>query len=630
MIGIMCGWHAAGGAAPAEPVQLLDRTPIAAPVDHRFTGAIAIHVDATDIAHKLFRVTVRIPIQRDGSGQQARLLTLLYPRWEAASHGPSLSVTDLAGLTIEADGQPVTWRRDAIEPHAFHLDLPAGARQIEARYQIVADGDLLAPDAVVVPWQRLILYPAGWYARNLTIAPVLTLPPGLQPITSLAIETVQGGIVRFAPASLEAVLDAPVTAARHVARLALSSDPAVTIDLIAERPQGLTIAPAQIDAFRRMVAQTIAVFGPAPFRRYDIVLHMHDDASTGGTEHRRSSEIAAPPTYFSAWDEQLNNRDIVPHEFVHAWNGLYRTPADLWAATPNEPQGGSLLWAYEGQTEFWGRLLAARAGLRSRDDTIDRLAIDAAEVANRPGRAWRPLSDDVTYPTFMLRQRVPWRDWQRRKDYYGEGIMLWLAVDARLRERSGGRRGIDDFAHLFFAGASADAPTRTYVFADMCAALSALAPDDWAGFLHQWIDGHQALDTTDGLTRHGWRLVYSDVPSASFRQTEAEAGAADLSYSIGLTVADNGAVRAVAWNGPAFAAGLAPGARIVAIADAPFSADRLRAAVRDAAQQAVRLTVEQDGTRRSATIAYRGTLRYPHLTRIPGRPDGLSPLLAPR
>jgi predicted metalloprotease with PDZ domain len=616
-----------GQAEPMkQPIQVLDALPIPAPVDHEFAGIIEVNVDATDVARKLFVVRERIPVQL------ADAMTLLYPRWESASHGPSLTVTPLAGLAVETDGQPLSWRRHPIEPHAFHLDVPPDARTIELRYQIVADADAMSPDTIILHWQRLILYPAGWYARNLPIAATITLPAGLQPATALDITATQTDKISLATVSLETLLDSPVYAARHLKRVALSSaDKApVTLDLMASREDDLALPPEQIDLFRRMVEQTMAVFGAPPFRRYEILALMSEDGSTGGTEHRSSSEISLPSNYFRDWSAQLNNRDIVPHELVHAWNGLYRTPADLWTPTPNVPQGGSLLWVYEGQTEFWGRILAARAGLRSREETLDQLAMDAAVVANRPGRAWRSLSDDVNYPAFMLRQPVPWPDWQRRKDYYQEGVMLWLAVDALLREHSAGRKGIDDFARRFFAGATEDAPTRTYTFEALCAALNAVVPHDWASELRRWVDGHEELDTTSGLERHGWRLVYTDTPTATFRQNEDDYGVLDLSYSIGLTVTDSGVIRTVAWGGPAFEAGIAPRSKIVAVQRQPFTKDRLMEAVRTARRSPVQLTIEQDGRRVERTIPYQATLRYPRLTRIAGKPDTLTRLLQPQ
>jgi len=622
--GVMAVSGATAQTAPL-PIQLLERPAIAAPLDHAFAGTIEVDIEQADVAHKLFVVRERVPVQSAGA------LTLLYPRWESASHGPSLTVTDLAGLEVRGDGRPLAWRRDPVEPHAFHLDVPAGVRSIEVRYQIVGGDDELSPDLVVVPWQRLMLYPAGYCARNLTVAPAVALPPGLQPLTSMRTLGTRDGVTRFAPVSFETLLDSPVYAARFTRHLPLTAPgpAAVSLDLIARRPDDLAVAPERVAELRRMVEQTRTVFGAAPYLDYAFLTRMEDGGSSGGTEHRRSSEIAMTSDYFRDWPGQLNNRDILAHEFVHAWNGLYRTPADLWAPTPNVPQGGSLLWVYEGQTEFWGRVIAARAGLRSRDETLDKLALDAAEIVNRPGRAWRPLSDDVTYPAFMLHQPVPWRDWQRRKDYYLEGVMLWLDVDALLRERSGGRRGIDDFARRFFGGASPEAPTRTFVFDDVSNALDAVALYDWAAFLRRWVDGH-AVDVAAGLERQGWRLIYTATPTPTFSQNEAELGVADLTYSIGLTVADSGLVRSVAWNGPAYRAGMAPRTKIVSVGGVPFTRAALLEAVRNAAKTPVAVTFQQDGRSIEGTLDYRGTLRYPRLAPIPGQQDRLTALLAPR
>lgn len=450
--------------------------------------------------------------------------------------------------------------------------------------------------------------------------------------TSLEIAKAEGEDTRFASVSLETLLDSPVYAARYAKWMSLATTAisSVWFNLVAERPRELAIPSEQVEQLQRMVKQAHAAFGPPPFGRYEIIARMSDDRSSGGIEHRGSSEISMASAYFRDWAGQLNNRDIVAHEFVHAWNGLYRVPADLWAPTPNVPQGTSLLWVYEGLTEFWGRILAARAGLRSTEETLDKLAADAAEVANRPGRQWRPLSDDVNYPAFMLRQGVPWHDWQRRKDYYLEGVMLWLNVDAILRERSDGRRSIDDFARTFFAGASASEPARTYTFSDLGVALNAVVPFDWPKFFHTWINGHEELDTSAGFVKMGWRLAYTDTPSATFRQNEQEIAVTDLSYSLGLTVANDGMVRTVSWDSPAYRANIAPRVRIVAIGNKSFSPADLIAAVRNAVHTPISLMWEQDGRRLTKLLDYQGTLRYPRLERVQGRFDQIQALLAPR
>lgn len=616
----------AGAQTEPGPVYLEPSPAVPLPIDRAFDGVIALDVDATDVQRRIFSVRQRIPVADGGK------MTLLYPRWETDSHGPSLNVVDLAGLIVEAEGRRIPWRRDRYEPHAFHLDAPPGTKVVDVRFQMVAGGDLLTPDIVSAPWQRLILYPAGRYGRNIAVAATLTLPEGLRAFTALEVAGGDGSTIHFEQTSLETLLDSPVLAGRYTAQAPLSeTDPgAVSLDIVALRPGDLEIPSERIAELRRLIAQVRAVFGSPPFARYDILARMSDDGSSGGTEHRSSSEIGLSSSHFRNWTEEILSRDLIAHEIVHAWNGFYRTPADLWAPTPNVPVAGSLLWAYEGQTEFWGRVLAARAGQFTFAELRDRLAIDAAEIAARPGRSWRPLSDDVNYPSFMLRQPVPWRDWQRRRDYYSEGVMLWLAVDAELRERSGGRRSIDDFARRFFAGAAPGAPTRTYTFADICNTLNEVAPADWEGFLQEWIDGLDELDTTSGLTRHGWRLIFTDTPTAAFRASEEEAGIVDLAYSIGLTARADGAVRSVAWESPAYQAGLRPGIRIIAVGASPYSRATLLDAVRDASNHPVVLTIEQDGERLDVSIPYAGGLRYPRLERIPDRPDTLAALLTAR
>jgi predicted metalloprotease with PDZ domain len=618
-----------GGAAAqgaAGPSLVVHSALVPEPADRRFAGTLELEVDATDVAHKIFAIREIIPVQGGGT------ITLLYPRWEAASHGPSISVTDLAGLAVHGAGRPLVWRRDPFEPHAFQVDVPAEVRMLEVRFQMVAGGDLLTPNVVALPWQRLILYPAGWFVRDIPVAASVMLPDGLRPHTALDIDGSKGAMTRFATTTLERLLDSPVLAGRYTVQLSLTAPgpDAVSLDLVAVRPDDLVVPAERLAEMRRLVEQARKIFGPAPFRRYEFLTRLGDDAAAGGTEHRASSENDLASTYFRDWAGQLNNRDLIGHELVHSWNGLYRTPQDLWAPTPNVPVSGSLLWVYEGQTEFWGRVLAARSGQRTLAETRDRLAIDAAEMQARPGRAWRPLSDDVNYPAFMLRQPMQWRDWQRRRDYYDEGVLLWLAVDAELRRRTGGRRGIDDFAALFFADASPDAPTRTYTFDDLCRTLATLAPADWGAILRGWIDAHEELDPTEGLKAHGWRLVFTETPTATFQQSEEEDGVANLSYSIGLTVAKDGNVRSVAWDGPAFRAGMRPGVRILAVGDKKFEKGVLIEAVRNAHHIPVVLTVEQDDVQSSRLLPYRDGLRYPRLERIAGRPDTLAALLAPK
>ena len=66
----------------------------------------------------------------------------------------------------------------------------------------------------------------------------------------------------------------------------------------------------------------------------------------------------------------------------------------------------SLLWVYEGQTQFWGYVLGARSGMLSKQDTLDAIAATAATYSTgTPGRAWRPLVDTTNDPIIAAGRR---------------------------------------------------------------------------------------------------------------------------------------------------------------------------------------------------------------------------------
>ena len=111
----------------------------------------------------------------------------------------------------------------------------------------------------------------------------------------------------------------------------------------------------------------------------------------------------------------------------------------------------SLLWMYEGQTQYWGEMLAARSGMRSGAETRDAFAMTAADLDAQAGRRWRNLQDTTNE---RIVEATPssgaWRDWQRGDDYYAEMLLVWLEADMLIRDLSGGVRSLDDFARSFF------------------------------------------------------------------------------------------------------------------------------------------------------------------------------------
>ena len=602
--------------------------------DVAYPGTINLEVDATDLDRRIISVRETIPVA--GAGR----LTLLYPAWLPGSHAPRGPIEKIAGLSFTAGGKPLAWTRDAVNVYAFHLEVPDGAASVEAHFQFLSPTDtdqgrvVMTPEMLNLQWNAVALYPAGYFTRRIQINASARYPQGWGAGTALeAAGPATGGLTRYATTNFETLVDSPVFAGRYFKQYDLDPGASVPVRLnvVADKPDALDATPAVVEKHRDLIKQAYKLYGPGHYDHYDFLLALTGRLGGIGLEHRQSSEDSRSLSYFAEVASSAAERDLLPHEYTHSWNGKYRRPADLWTPDYAVPMRGSLLWVYEGQTQYWGYVLAARSGLFSKADGLDALASTAATYEYRVGRNWRPVIDTTEDPVINARKPQPWLSWQRSEDYYSEGQLIWLDVDTLIRQRSRGRHSLDDFAKAFFGATSPDDSDLVYTRDDLIAALNRIEPYDWADFFKKRIDDVAPQAPLDGLARGGWKLVYTDTPTDYFRSSETRRKVVDLTYSIGLSLATDGDVGTVQWDSPAFKAGITAGGKVIAVNGLAYEGDRLRDAVKAAKiGEPVALLVKTGDYYRTFTLDYRGGLRYPRLERIPNTPDLLSPIYSPR
>jgi predicted metalloprotease with PDZ domain len=547
----------------------------------------------------------------------------------------------LAGLKVSAGGKPLKWTRDKYDVYAFHLDVPAGVSSVDLDFQYLSarDGGYEMTDRMLdLEWNKVALYPAGHFSRGITFAPSVTLPRGWQFGSALETASRSGDTTTFRPVTFNTLVDSPIYAGQYFRRVDLTpaGGAPVHLDVVADAPKYLQMTPEQVKVHRELVVQAIKLFGSHHYDHYDFLFSLSDQLGGNGLEHHQSSEDGLGADYFTAWADAAPGRDLLAHEYVHSWNGKFRRPADLWTPNFNVPMGDSLLWVYEGQTQYWGFVLTARSGMWSPEQFRDALAMVAANYdRNREGFRWRTLEDTTNDPTAAHRTGLPYRSWQMSEEYYSAGQMVWLAVDAKLRSLTHDGKSLDDFARSFFGIDNGSFVTRTYTFDDVVAALNGVAPFDWASFLRAHVD---TLDPPllDGLKGSGWKLVYTDQPSAYEKQYDSRPQSPrhlfNFTWSIGLTMGDDGQINDVRWDGPAFKAGVSTGATIVAVNGKDYSKDVLKDAIASAkgGKEPIRLLLKFQGGYRTAAVDYHGGLQYPHLVRVEGTPDYLGRIIAPR
>jgi len=598
---------------------------------------IVLNVDASNVAQQIFQIRASIPA---APGE----MTLLYPQWIPGNHGPSGPLNQLAGLRLSANGQNLEWRRDPLNMFAFHVTVPAGASTLEAQYQFLSPVEAnqgritMTREMLGVQWQAMTLYPAGRPTREIAVQPNLTLPAGWHFGSALEVQsqaaTPQGQQVVFKPLDLETLVDSPLFAGRHFKRIDL--DPGarfpVYLNLVADSADSLEATPEQIAPHRALMQQAYKLFASRHYKHYDFLLAQSDEFGGIGREHQQSSENGVKPGYFSDWDKTAPVRVLLPHELTHSWNGKFRRPAGQDTPDFNTPLQNSLLWVYEGQTQYWGNVLAARSGLVDPAHMRDLFAATAARYDVAPGRSWRSMGDTTNDPVINARRPQGWSSWQRDEDYYMEGALVWLDVDTLIRELSRERRSLDDFARAFFGVNDGSTTPLPYTFEDVVAALNKVQPYDWATFLRSRVDGHGPGAPLDGLARAGWKLVYRDTPTAFLKADEERGKSTDLTYSLGMVIDKDGKLGRLLWDGPAFKAGLSGNTTLLAVNGTAYTPKLLKAAIKAArdgknSSEPINLLVKKGKQFQTVALDYHGGLKYPQLERIPGTTDRLGTIL---
>ncbi|KKW93588.1 M61 family metallopeptidase [Sphingobium chungbukense] len=623
-------------AGPLIAQDAIRSRPTALPVDNAAPGpkdipypggTIRLEVDATDTVQRIFRVRETIPVT--GSGP----MTLLMPQWLPGNHAPRGQIEKLTGLTFTADGKPLAWKRDPLNVYGFVIDVPQGTKQVVASFQFLSATQpnqgrvVVTPKMLNIQWESVSLYPAGYYTRQIPIQATVTYPDGWQAATALRGKKT-GSTLAYETIDYEALQDSPVFAGLHFKPVDLGHN--VTLNIVADDADELDAKPEQIAKHKKLVDEAGALFGTYHFNHYDFLFAITDEMGGIGLEHHRSSENQVEPGYFKKWGDgdALLDRNLLPHEFTHSWDGKFRRPDLLWTPDFNVPMQDNLLWVYEGQTQFWGYVLGARSGLFTKQETLDAYAHIAAKLDTTRGREWRPMEDTTQDPIISARRPKGWSSWQRSEDYYNEGLMIWLEADAIIRQQTKGAKGLDDFAQAFFGINPGDWGQVVYNRGDVIKTLNAVAPYDWAGFFQKYVDSTTKETPKGGFALGGYKLVYGDTPGAITKAAEGSGKFTDQSFGIGMIVKNDGEISNVVWDSPAFKAGLATGSKIVAINGDEYSGDVFKAAIKSG--KPLQIILKQDKYYRTLSLAYSGGLRYPRLEKMGEGEGSLDRLLKPK
>ena len=600
------------------------------------TAPIKLDVDASDAPSRLLRAHLQLPVK-------AGLFSLLYPKWIPGEHGPTGPIEDLVGIKVSGNGQPIAWERDNVNLYEFHINIPPGVSTIDVDAEFISppetggfsSGGSITSQLAVLSWNQLLLYPKGTPSDQLDYQATLKVPNGWRYGTALPIASEAGNRIVFKPSSLTTLVDSPVQTGANFRTVDLvpsggsSGLPPHYLHIAADSERATQIPDIEVLHYRNLVQEATTLFGATHYRDYHFLYTLSDHIAHFGLEHHESSDDRTDEAALTDDDHRRVAAGLLPHEFVHSWNGKFRRPAGLATGDFDRPMKGDLLWVYEGLTEYLGEILTPRSALSTPQDFFDSLAMEAAALDKEEGRTWRPLADTAVAAQVLYSARSDYNDLRRSVDYYAEGTLIWLDADVTIRRLSNGAKSLDDFCKLW-AGAPVTAPeVKPYTFEDVVRTLNAVQAYDWAKFLNDRLQSTAPHAPLGGIENGGYKLVYTAIASDYQKNLEGVRKGTSLWYSLGLSARESGEVVDVHVGSPAFRAGLAPAVKIIAVNGREFSGSRIRHAVADAVKDshAITLIVKDGEYYKTLAIDYHEGEKYPHLERDASKPDLLNEII---
>ena len=595
---------------------------------------ISLYVNAKDVFKRLLHSKEIIQVKPGP-------LTLVYPQWIPGEHGPTGPVVDMAGLIISANGKTIHWRRDLIDMYAIHCQIPENSDQLEVSFDFIlpperggfSEGTSSTAKLLMVSWNQVVLYPDAPKPINMIITPTLVLPNGWKYYTALTKKELSGDSIKFTPVSLNMLIDSPVLTGEYTRQIDITPPSGIPhfIDIVSDDRAALEINTKNINEYKKLVQEADTLFGAYHYNHYDFLCTLSDHTAHFGLEHHQSSDNRMPEKSFI--NDNLFKREagLLPHEFVHSWNGKYRRPSGLATGDFSTPMKDDMLWVYEGLTQYLGKVLTARSGLYTPEEYLEDLANLAAKLDNRPGRTWRPLQDTNDEAQLLYYSRSDYNSWRRSVDFYDEGDLIWLETDIIIRQSTKGKKSLDDFCKIFHGGVSNGPQLKPYTFDDIINTMNEIAQYDWRNFFLTKLQSLSPHAPLGGIEKSGWKLVFKDAPNDMEKISENVYHYTNLDYSLGFTISDKGNLNDVIPGSPAAKAGLAPDMEIIAVDGRKYSNHVIHEAIKDAMNNSspIKFIVANGEFYSFVNVDYHGGERYPYLERDTTKPDLLSSVITP-
>lgn len=604
---------------------------LVAPCALRAADVIELEIDALDLPRKLIHSKMTFPVKR---GEQS----FWYPKWIPGIHAPRGPIENLGGLKFTADDdETIPWNRDHVELYQFHLEVPRGVKQLTVELDYISNQPNSNSGGIdsygnafigAINLNTCVLYPDGQSQDDIEYRMKLRLPNGWKHASSMKVNNASDDWIEFEPVTLEVLVDSPLIAGEFLRTVSFSPAdfPRINYHLNSESAAALQLDDKKLKQLEGMAVQAARLFKTAPFEEYHFLVNISDDLPGMGLEHTASSLNGVPEQTLKDDKKWQIYIGVLPHEIAHAWCGKWRRPIGMHTENFHDPKKTGGLWVYEGLTQYLGHMMFVRGGCLTPEENAQSIARTISRLQNQKGRQWRPLKDTAVDSWHLRGGSKSWSNLRRGQDYYNEGMLVWMEVDAIIRRETDGQKSLDDFCQIFFKHEDGDGLKKPFDRPEIIELLNTFVERDWKAYFDERISSTQEALPLTAVERLGYRIEYKSEPSDWVKLMETQFKYADAYDSIGIGVSDSGTIASGIVPGSiADEAGLAPGQQIVGVNGRKFSRARFNEGLADTpTKRSLDLLTLRGDLYETVTLEYDGGPRHLHLVRNEAEPDILS------
>ena len=482
------------------------------------------------------------------------------PAWTPGSYLIREYAGSITSVTARQGSLPLAVEK--IEKSLFSI-LPLAESPVCVTYRVSAvDNSVrrlwISREFAFLTGAAAFLYPKGMEALPCEVS--IHLPEDDWRIATALKKT--GASPVFSAACYDELIDCPVmmapaanlqqsefTAGGALHRISLFGCPRADLQRLTEDTKKICDAEADFWSSQKKV----------PFPSYDFLISTSAD-NWGGLEHRNSVAAAAPASALpfpgaEPPEKYTELLALLAHEYFHAWNVKRMKPTRFMPYDLSKENYTTLLWFFEGFTEYYEEILLWRAGLISKQKLLERLSAFFLRVYSQAGHKFQSLSDS-SFDTWIKLYRPDDNSPNTGVSYYVKGALAALALDLKIRATTQGRHCLDHAMACLWKKFSQDGlglSEDAGEIIDAIASVSETPRDEVASWIHALCFSTASIPWEGILEAEG--LALEETKSDFWRDILGIRLAADPARCV---------IASVSAGGSAAAAGLLPGDELIA------------------------------------------------------------------